>query len=218
MRVTSPVRIIMKHARYVGLGALFAVLPISARASIITETIDFTVNGFNGDVTFTVDENPLDPSHSTSDGAGNYADPNDGLLSLNMQYNSVNYTLADFLDFPFLPIVLLPGNADLQHGLQYELIGADKVVGSCYGSTGFFSCTGPPPSDEATILCFGPTVQSYFVTCVATVDASVSGSSSRLVLTGDDITAVTGTITGETTAPEPALLPILGLGLAGLWF
>ncbi len=218
MLVTPLVQIIMKHARYVGLGALVAVLPIAARASIITETIDFTVDGINGDLTFTVDENPLDPSHSTSDGAGNYADPNDGLLSLSMQYNSVNYTMADFLDFPFMPIVLLPGNGDLQHGLQYELIGAVVVDGSCTGSAGFFNCTGAPPSDEATILAFGPKVQSYYVSSVATVDASVSGSSSQLVLTGNGITAIAGSITGESAVPEPALVPVMALTLAGLLF
>ena len=218
MQSTPLVQSIIKQARYLGLGALLAILPISARASIVTEQLNFTVNGLDGVVTFTVDTNLADPSHSTSDGAGGYADPNDGLLALNLQYNSVNYTLADFLDFPAMPIVLLPGNTKLAAGLQYELIGGVVAVGSCTGSAGFFNCTGPAPSNEATILGFGPTVQTDFVTGVATVDASVSGSSSTLTLTGSGIKAVKGSITGESAVPEPGLLPLSALGLVGLWF
>ena len=122
-------RILLQRARYVGLAALFVVVPIAARASIITEQIDFTVNGLDGEATFTVDT-----TLTTSDTAGAYADPNDGLLSLSLQYNNVDYTLADFLDTPFLPIVLLPGNSKLKAGLDYELIGAVTVGGSCTGS------------------------------------------------------------------------------------
>jgi hypothetical protein len=222
--LTTPLfQLFLKHARYVGLGALFAILPVSGRASMITEQVNFTVNGLNGVVTFTVDTNPGDPSHSTSDGSGAYADPNDGLLSLNLQYNSVNYTLADFLDTPFLPIVLLPGNTKLAGGLNYELIGAVVTTGSCTGSAGAFTCTGPPPSNEATVLGFGPTVEADFVTGVATVDASVSGSTTILSLHGNGIRAVQGSITSESissqsTVPEPALAPISAAALAGLWF
>jgi MYXO-CTERM domain-containing protein len=216
MRATPLVQIIMKNARYAGLGALFAVLPIAAHASIITEELDFTVNGLDGEATFTVDTS-LAASDAPAGGA--YADPNDGLLSLNLQYNGASYMLGDFLDTPFLPIVLLPGNADLKHGLQYELIGAVTVSGTCTGpGSGFFNCTGPGPSNEATILGFGPTVQSDFVTGVATVDASVSGSASQLKLTGNGITAVTGTITGESAIPEPGYAPLTALALAGLFF
>ncbi len=207
-------RILLQRARYVGLAALFVVVPIAARASIITEQIDFTVNGLDGEATFTVDT-----TLTTSDTAGAYADPNDGLLSLSLQYNNVDYTLADFLDTPFLPIVLLPGNTKLKAGLDYELIGAVTVGGSCTGSAaGFYNCTGPGPSDEATILGFGPTVQSDFVSGVATVDASVSGSSTILSLHGSGITAVQGSITGEAAVPEPGYAPATALCLVGLFF
>lgn len=209
---------LLKYARYAGLGVLFAVLPIAGRASTITEQINFTVNGLDGVLDFTVDTTLTDPSHSTSDGSGNYADPNHGLLSLSLQYDSVNYALTDFLDFPALPIVLLPGNTKLKTGLDYELIGAVVATGSCTGSAGSFTCTGPGPSNEATILGFGPTVQTDFVTGVATVDASVSGSTSILSLHGTGIAAVSGSITSESAVPEPGLAPVSALALAGLWF
>ncbi len=208
---------LLQRARYVGLAALFVVVPIAARASIITEQIDFTVNGLDGEATFTVDTTPSDPSHSTSDTDGAYADPDDGLLSLNLQYNNVDYTLADFLDTPFLPVVLLPGNSKLQDGLNFELIGAVTIGGSCTGSAGFYNCTGPAPSNEATILGFGPTVQTDFVSGVATVDASVSGSSTILSLHGSGITAVQGSITGEAVVPEPGYAPVTALCLVGLF-
>ena len=52
---------LLQRARYVGLAALFVVVPIAARASIITEQIDFTVNGLDGEATFTVDTTPSGP-------------------------------------------------------------------------------------------------------------------------------------------------------------
>ncbi len=217
MRAMPLVQIMMKHARYAGLGALLAVLPISVQASsIISEQIDFTVNGLDGEATFTVDTS-LAATDAPTGGA--YADPNDGLLSLNMTYNSVNYDLADFLDTPFLPIVLLPGNNKLTAGLQYELIGAVTTTGSCATTGGgFFICTGPPPSNLATVLAFGPIVQTYYVNGVATVDASVSGSSSILSLSGGGISVVKGSITGESVVPEPGLGSLTALGIAGLFF
>jgi hypothetical protein len=106
------VRRLLKHARYLGAATLFLVLPIAGRASIIMEEIDFSVNGLNGDAVLTVDTSQtLNDFNGTT--GGNYADPNDGLLSLNVTYNGANYTMADFLDFNAMPIVLLPGNASL---------------------------------------------------------------------------------------------------------
>jgi hypothetical protein len=218
MLTAFPLRMLLHRARYVGLAALFAVVPIAAQASIVTEQINFTVNGVDGEATLTVDTNVLDPSHATSDSAGAYADPSDGLLALSLQYNGNNYTLANFLDTPFLPIVLLPGNSKLQDGLDYELIGAVTVDGSCTGSSGAFNCTGPGPSNEATILGFGPMIQTDFVSGVSTVDASLSGSSTILALYGSGITHVDGSITGEAAVPEPGYAPLTALGIAGLLF
>ncbi len=219
MRYPFPLESLLKHARYMGLGALILALPIASRASIISEEIDFTVGGNNGQVDFTVDT-----SKTLSDAptGGNYADPDDGLLSLTMNYNSVNYTLADFLDAPALPIVLLPGNNKLTGGLQYELIGVVVVDGSCLpvmGDPGTFNCTGPGPGDTATILGLSPTIEAATVGGAVTIDASVSGSSSEVPVHGQTLTPTLGSITGEESAvPEPVLVPVIGLGLAGLFF
>jgi hypothetical protein len=219
MLTPCPFHRLLKHARYVGLGALLVALPIAGRASIISEEIDFTVGSNNGTVDFTVDT-----SKALSDAptGGPYADPDDGLLSLTLNYNSANYTLADFLDAPFLPIVLLPGNNKLTAGLQYEVIGVVVLDGSCppdISLPGTFNCTGPGPGNTATILGLSPTIEAATVGGAVTIDASVSGSSTIVPVHGQVLTPVFGSITGEeSTVPEPALFPVIGLAFAGLLF
>jgi hypothetical protein len=218
--LTTPLfQMFLKHTRYVGLGAMLAFVPVAGRASIVTESINFTVDGADGQVTFTVDTNPGDLSHATSDSAGAYADPTHGLLSLSMVYNGVPYSESDFLDFNFLPIVLLPGNHKLAAGLDYELIGTVVVSGTCTPvAAGSFNCTGPGPGNSATVLGLSPIIEAAVVGGVLSVDALVAGSSTTVPSFGNSLDRHFGSITSESTVPEPGLAPVSAAALAGLWF
>jgi hypothetical protein len=190
--------------------------------SASTVTVDFgiSLNSLTGTGQFTYDPALI----STAGGLGPYADGADGLESFSLTYDGVTYTntSASLLGGPTLdtvPAVFLPGNSTLQHGLQYEFFGLWVVSGSCSGSVGSYTCTGPGGEGDATILGLGRSTPVFLASGVSQANISFSGSDLTYNLgLAPDITQITGTISTEgVVTPEPSLLPLTMLGLAGLW-
>jgi hypothetical protein len=199
---------------WLALGVL-AVLPVAVKAD--TVTVDFTIslNSLAGTGQFT-----YDPAQATSDGAagGPYADANDGLKSFSLTYDGTTYsdTSATLLDGPILPTVFLPGNTTIPGGLQYGFLALWVASGSCTstGTAGDYNCL------DATIIGLGRSPEVFLASGVTGADISFSGSELKYILgPPGGVSEITGTITSEAVAtPEPALFPVMALGLAGLWF
>jgi hypothetical protein len=217
MLPASWIKVITKSARWLGLGAAMAALPFCVAASTVTVDFGISLNSLTGTGQFT-----YDPSLTTSDGLGPYADAADGLESFSLTYDGTTYTntSSDLLDGPTLPTVFLPGNATIPAGLQYGFLALWVVDGSCTGSGGSYACTGPGGEGDATILGLGRGVQAFLVSGVTSAEVSFSGSNLTYNLGfAPDISEITGTVTGESVVtPEPALFPFTILAIAGLWF
>jgi hypothetical protein len=199
-------------------GAILAAMPLCLSASLITVNFGFSLNGLDGS-----GQAVYDPSKEGGTTDDFFADPNDGLSSFSATYNGSTYTntSASLLDGTTLPTVFLPGNETIDHGLTYEFFGFWTVSGTCSGGvTG--SGTGivyNGTCDDATLLGFGRSTEVALFENVTSVQISFTGDSLTYNLGyAPDITEIAGTISGETVAPEPALFPVLILGLASLWF
>ena len=195
-----------------------AALPFCLSASTVTVDFNISLNGIDG-----TGQASYDPSQVA--GGGNpYADPNDGLTSFDLSYNGTTYsnTSSNLLDSATLPTVFLPGNETLQHGLSYEFFSFWVVDGSCSGSitSNVYNgtCSGPD-NGGADLLALGRSTEVALIDDVTSVTISFTGNSLTYNLGyGPDITEIAGTITSESVVPEPRLLPLSALCLAGLWW
>jgi hypothetical protein len=199
-------KVIARSARWLGLGVFLAALPFSVMASPTTVTFDVSLNSLTGSGEFTYESTP-----ATSDSSGGYVDAGDGNLdSFDLTYDGTTYTMAEALDAPTLPTVFLPGNTTIPAGLQYGFLAFWVVSGSCSGGGGSFSCS------DATILGLGRTTEAFLVEGVSSIAINDSGSNLNYNIAGTS--EITGTVTGESAVPEPAIFPVTALALAGLWF
>jgi len=205
----------MKSGRWVGVGVLLATLPLALTASTISEGFGISLNGLNGTGTFS-----YDTTKTTADGDGPYADAGDGLTSFDLTYDGTTYTEGESLDSPTLPTVYLPGNTTIPGGLTYGVLAAWVVTGS--GSCtptggGDYNCAGPGGVGGADIIGVGRNPEAYLYEDVTSASINFTGSYVTYAF-GTDPIKIYGTISSETVVPEPALIPGLILGLAGLWF
>jgi len=188
----------MRFAPLLGLGALLAALPLSMTASIITVDFTFSLNGDPGSASAVYDTSytPLTDAHGT------YVDASDGLSSMDVTYGGFTYNLSDAIGYS--PELLLPGNTLVGDG-SYGFL-ADWFVNGTGGIPG------------ATILGIGDSIPAYLA--VDVTQFLVNGTPSTTLYLGfDQAPPPAGSfISGTVTSPEPALLPLLALGLAGLWF
>ena len=199
----SSVKVMIKSARWMGLGALLAALPLPLTASTMEVDFNFTLEGMPGTGVVT-----YDPTAPGTDATGHYVDATTGLESFDVTWNGTTYTMTEALDYTTLPELLLPGNT-LVAGGGYGFLGAWVVSGSCTGPAPDYTCS------DATILGVGANVPSYLAGGVSEFDVmsvSLNNSSlSTLVIGIDDTSFIRGT-------PEPALVPVMALAFAGLFF
>jgi hypothetical protein len=212
----SCLKMMVRPARLLGLGALLAAMPFYLNADSVTVDFGVSLNSIDGTGSFTYDTTP-----AVSDFAGDYADAGDGnLTAFSLSYNGATYDLANALDAPSLPTVFLPGNITIPSGLQYGFFGFWVVSGSCTpsGSAGSYSCA------DATLLGLGrhntvsgEVEEVFLITDASGISINDTGSELNYNLTGT--AAGTGTITSESVVtPEPSFLTFTALGLAGLCF
>jgi hypothetical protein len=205
--------------RSAGVCALLAALPLCASASLITVDFDFSLNDLTG-----TGEVVYDPSLEGGTTDLFYADPTHGLSSFQVDYNGNTYTdtSASLLDSVTLPTVFLPGNEKITDGLTYEFYAYWVVSGTCTGTTtgSGAGLTYNGTCDGATLLVLGRT--PYDVALFENVDTititDTGDSLGSVVGDPNGVTAIGGSITGESVVPEPALFPGLLLALAALLF
>jgi hypothetical protein len=203
--------------RSTALAALLTIVPVLATASTVTVDFNFALNSIDGsgDAVY----NPAD----VAGGANAYAAPGAGLVSFDVSYNGQTYsdTSSDLLYSAATPVVFLPGNDTIQHGLSYEFFGVWWVpgTGSCTGSvtSGVFNGTC---SSGTELLLLGRSTEVALFEDVTSVEIANTGNSLAYNFGyAPDITEITGTISSEAVVtPEPALLPLTAFALAGLWF
>ncbi len=196
MLPSNRVSVLIKSARWLGLGALLAVLPLSVTASTVTVDFTFSLNGDPGSGSFTYNS-----ADFATDADGNYVDAAHGLETFDVTYLSTNYNMSDALDAPTLPEVFLPGNSIIVNGPTLD--------GQTYGVLATWVISGSLADSDATVLGLGTSLQSYLL--FGTSSLTTTGSGSDLLLQFDADSYTLGVFT-----PEPALLPVLALGLAGL--
>jgi hypothetical protein len=202
-----------KSARWLGVCILLAGLPLSVMASIVNEDFGINLNGIDGTGSFS-----FNTADTTSDGDGPYADTTDGLTSFELTYGGTTYTAPEALDYTTLPAVYLPGNTTVPGGLTYGFLAQWVVSGTCTSTGGGdYTCAGPGGVGGATIVGVGRNPQAYLYEDVTSASIDFTGSYVTYAF-GTDPTKIYGTITGETVAPEPAVIPVLALGLGGLLF
>jgi hypothetical protein len=195
--------VISKYVRCLGIGTLLAALPFSLAASPVTVNFSFSLAGNPG-----TGEVMFDPANETSDGFGPFVNSAHGLTLFDLTYGVNTYTMSQALDFPTAPEVFLPGNSyntPIGPG-QIGLFGFWVVPGSDSG--GFESLIGVARNGHVFLL---TGVQD------STISFASSGSSLTLqVCPGTDCPNFTETV--GAIAPEPAMIPLMALGFAGLWF
>jgi hypothetical protein len=204
-------KVMIKPARWLGVGILLAALPLSLMASIVAEEFSINVGtGGTGDFSY-------DTDHITADIDGPYADQNDGLISFDLTYGGITYREGDALDSTTLPVVYIPPNTTIPSGSPYGFLAAWVISGTCTpAGAGAFTCAGPGGVGGATIAGVGRQYQSFLYEDVTGALFDDSGSFLRYTF-GVDPVKIYGTVS-ETAVPEPALIPVLALGLAGLYF
>jgi hypothetical protein len=186
---------LIRSARWLGLGALLAALPLSVTAASVTEDFSVSLDGLPGTIQFTYDPLPADELH---DADGYYVDAGNGLDSFQLTYNSVTYSLTTPPGQILLsPTVFLPGNSTIPAGDTYAFLAVWLISGSI-------------ADGNATIIGVGRDPGAFMATDVSAFDVFGSGST---LLYGID-----GNVTAGTITPEPVLFPVTALGLAGLWF
>ncbi len=193
--------LMIRSVRWLGLGAVLAALPFAVTASTVTASYNFILEGITGSVVATYDSTATPLYDST----GAYLDASDGLESLDVTWNGNTYTMAEAIDNGTLPELFLPGNKLATEG-GYGFLG-DWVVPGSGGIPG------------GNVLGISANVPAYLATDVTLfsvgggVGAGTMGDPSTTVDIGIDYAHIyLGTI------PEPVLLPLLALGLAGFWF
>jgi hypothetical protein len=212
MRCTS-VQMLSRSVRWLGLGVLLAALPLSLPASIVTVDFGITLGAMTGTGNFTYDS-----TLALTDVYGSYVNAsNTGLQAFNLTYNGHTYTMADSLDAPILPTVFLPGNT-------YP----PSVPPGDFGFLAVWVVPGSVSGPYESLIGVGRGVPAFLLTNVVTSTVSFTGSGSSetfhvctivdSVKPCPDLGVTTGTVTSEAVTPEPALFPIIGLGIAGLWF
>jgi hypothetical protein len=198
MLPSNRVSVLIRSARWLGLGALLAALPLTATASNVTVDFTFALNGDPGSGSFIYNSTDF-----LTDADGNYVDAATGLESFDITYLGTTYDMSEALDSPTLPEVFLPGNSIIVNGPTLD--------GETYGVLGTWVISGSLAGGDATVLGVGTSLQSYLL--FGTSSLTTTGSGSDLLLQFDADSYVLGVFT-----PEPALLPVLALGLAGLLF
>jgi hypothetical protein len=217
MSAAAAVTRMIRSARYLGLTILLVAVPLSLSASTLTIDFNGTLNSLPVVGSFT-----YNPADIVSGASGVYTDPGDGLESLSLTYNSVDYTnlSASLLGGPTLPTVFLPGDTTITNGLPYDVESFWVVSGTCSGGGGIYVCTGP--GGFATVLGMARTIngsptgsQIFLASNITSVDIFGSGDSLGYELGGPTppVQYTSGTI-NET--PEPGLISLMALGLAGL--
>jgi hypothetical protein len=189
----------IRSARWLGLVAMVAALPLSLAALPVTPVtvgFTFTLDGDLGSVVATYNSSATPLTDST----GTYVDASDGLLSFTVTWDENTYTMPEALESGELPELFLPGNTLVASG-GYGFLG-DWLVSGTIGT-------------NAEILGVGANVPAYLAEDVT--EFAVNGTPSTMLNLGlDDKTFISGT--ALTTIPEPAMLSALAFGLAGLWW
>lgn len=206
MLPSSCAKAMIRSARWFGLGALLAALPLSITASTVTVGFNFLLDGDPGSVVATYNSLAT-PLYDTT---GTYLDASDGLESFNVTWDGNTYTMSETLNSA-LPELLLPGNS--------------LVTGSegSYGFLGDWLVVGSGSIPGGNVLGVSDNVPVYLATDVSLfnvsggVGAGTSGDPTTTVVVGINEKSITFG-TDVTVIPEPALIPVLALGLAGLCF
>ncbi|HEX5227046.1 MAG TPA: PEP-CTERM sorting domain-containing protein [Bryobacteraceae bacterium] len=208
------VRLKSKNKLPLYLGAVALLLPFVAAASTVTVDYSFNLGGNagSGEVMF-------DPTLATSDADGPFANSANGLTEFNLTYLGHTYTMTDALDFPTAPEVFLPGNNyhnTIPAG-QIGLFGFWVVPGSDSG--GFESLIGVNRLGQVKLYTGVEDSSISFLNNStqdpgSTLDNPGSSLTIGVCPTQADCPNFKETVGAIT--PEPALIPLMGLGLAGL--
>ena len=188
-----------------GLGVAMAILPMALSASIIT--VDFT---FNVASTPGSGEVKYDDTLLGTDGGGQFANAAHGLTEFDVTFGTNTFHMGDSLGSAALPEVFLPGDIDPVSNLPlagYQFLGIFEV-GTPVGGFGNVLIVGRPSS---VIYATGVDIASFQFSGSGTTEkytACPAGDCPNLVAVGGKITAT----------PEPNVLPLSALALAGLWF
>lgn len=198
------------------LGAITLLMPLIATASTVTVDFSFSLGGTNGS-----GEVMFDPTLATSDADGPFANNANGLTEFDLTYNGHTYTMGDALDFPTAPEVFLPGNS------YHNTIPAGQI-----GLFGFWVVPGTDTGGFESLIGINRLGQVKLYTGVE--DSTVSflnnptqdpgstldnpGSSLTIGVCPTQADCPNFTQTVGSVTPEPALIPLMSLGLVGLWF
>ncbi len=212
MLLSYYVKAMTRSARWLTMGVLVAALPFTVAASIVT--VDFSTSiGASGN--FTVNNSPSDLL--TDSYGSSVTESSGGLESFNLSYGGNNYDLAEALD----AAVFLPGNTYPPSASAGE-----------YGFLAVWVVDGSVSGNFESLVGVGRGVGAFLLTNVLSssvgfgYDSHDDPSSLTLgvcpttpTVTCPNIRVTEGSITGQSVvSPEPTLLPLVGLGLAGLWF
>jgi hypothetical protein len=194
-------KLMIGSARWAGLGAILAVLSLTVAAAPITPVtvgFNFTLDNLPGSVAATYNSS----AHPLTDSTGTYVDASDGLESFDVKWDGNTYTMTESLDYDTLPELLLPGNTLNLNG--------------SYGFVGDWLISGSLPGGD--ILGVSANVPAYLLSDVSVFNVSdivpLDSSAPELNI-GADFGSI---IYGSVVVPEPVILPLTALGLAGLWF
>ena len=183
-----------------GIGALLAAVPFSATASPVVEDFSFNIGGTpgTGEVTF-------DPSDALTDAYGPYVNAPPGLTEFDLSFGGNSYTLSEALAAE----VFLPGN-------DYN----NTIAPGHYGVFAYWVVPGSDVGGFESLIGVDRRGHTYLLTGVdaSTVSFNSSGSSLTVEVCETNGDCPNFHVTMGSIAPEPSLLPLSALGLAGLWF
>lgn len=203
--MSPSLRLKFKNNTPLWLGAIALMMPWIATASTVTVDFTFTLGGSNG-----TGEVMFDPTLATSDAFGPFVNDAHGLTEFDLTYGGHTYTMSDAIDFPTMPEVFLPGNT------YHNTIGPGQI-----GLFGYWVVPGTDSGGFEDLIGIGRTGHVFLLTGVSDAPSEITfgGSGSSLTIQvckpGDcpNFQATEGAV-----APEPALIPLMSIGLAGLWF